>query len=278
MMQDRIFLPFVLGLVFGITAMLFWTGNGNSSPQRVTQPRESTVPISTSSEPEEFQFTVGSHANKPQKVQAFVVAAEPSLPPEKISEEMFERVWLPIEDLPAQALLFREIFSDKYLSPDAQVGDVITDSMLVDRSGIHYRKGVRKDYHPHEISPTMKRAYSLSIDDTSDYLKLLRPSDIVDIFIVWHSRDQQENDKLKIKRLLKGIKILDIRPPHSVSESQTPPRNQRLLTLLVTPKQAAVLMMAQSKGIVTVALTPNDHEKLEINRNTNQTERTSNKD
>ena len=85
-MQDRIFLPFILGLVFGITAMLFWTGNGSSAPQRVTQPRESTVPISISSEPEEFQFTVGSHANKPQKVQAFVVAAEPSSPPEKISE------------------------------------------------------------------------------------------------------------------------------------------------------------------------------------------------
>jgi len=260
-MKDSVVLPFLLGLVFGITAMLIGSRNESDPPQQETEKRETIVPVSTSLEPQVCEFPVGSHADKPDTIPVLVVASEQSSPPEKISEEMVAVIPLPIGDVPVGAVLSIKELSGKYLTPDAIVGDVITHSMLVDRPG---------SFLPSRPSgtacgiPTGNRVYTVVINGSADYLGLIRPHDHVDVFVTYISSDKQGNNTLKTKRILSSVKVFATGFDRYGTGTQVSGR--RAISLLVDPKSVAVLMMAQAKGAITVALPPNDHESLERSR------------
>lgn len=119
--------------------------------------------------------------------------------------------------------------------------------------------------------PYGKRAFSVSLRDHSGMAGILYPGSIVDVLV---SMQASGSEKGVATTLLQGIQVMGIGSQTVASEQEYENKtrgalaskgdqNYRMVTLLVTPKQAEILQLATQYG--TVALTmrnPRDNQQV----------------
>jgi pilus assembly protein CpaB len=98
------------------------------------------------------------------------------------------------------------------------------------------------------------------ITATTSHSGQIRPGDRVDIFVTYTSKDEPDDRTavMTTKMILDYVEVFAMgadRYSDSAADDQILAKNA---SLLVTPKQAAILMMAQRKGEISLTLRPKD--------------------
>jgi len=104
------------------------------------------------------------------------------------------------------------------------------------------------------ILPEGKRAVAIGIRD--DYLaagKLILPNDRVDVILVRKQRLRTGNDDMSSETIFRDIRVLAIGQRIEVKEGQKN-ADGNTATLELTPEQAEELVLARSRGEITLAL------------------------
>lgn len=99
---------------------------------------------------------------------------------------------------------------------------------------------------PAEI-PEGFRIITVKVENSPAQLDAIRPRDLVDVSVTYPLRDSQGVETIKTRQLMTEVQVLVI---------GNNPDKSRNVSLRVTSKQAALLMMAEKKGDIKVALHP----------------------
>lgn len=172
------------------------------------------------------------------------VEVEPYVP---LTEEFVEFKEFPTDLVPLGAIKTKAEYERRALRTKAFAGQPIVKANL----------GEKGDFDASTEIPEGYRVYTSPITQTSSHSGQIRPKDRVDIFVTYKDKDGASRiDQLKTKLILEFIEIFSMggdRDNNSPANNDMVAKN---VSLLVTPKQAAILMMAESKGDLHFALRP----------------------
>src|SRR5688572_16282289 len=124
-----------------------------------------------------------------------------------------------------------------------------------------------------EALPKGKRAYSVSLRDHSGMAGILYPGSVVDILVSMQA-PERSGEKGVATTLLQGIQVMGIGSQTVASDQEFKDKNRgamasrgeqnhRMVTLLVTPKQAEILQLATEYGTVSLTMrNPRDNQQV----------------
>jgi len=120
--------------------------------------------------------------------------------------------------------------------------------------------------------PEGMRVVTVSVDLTKTHSGLIRPGDHVDLMLTYKIRGENSSQKnvQKTKLFLENIEVFaadSIR--RSGVANDTTEINSKNISLLVTPEQANILMLAESKGTLTLSLRRSGDETIAKTRDIN---------
>ncbi|TKB44226.1 Flp pilus assembly protein CpaB [Thalassotalea mangrovi] len=162
-----------------------------------------------------------------------------TLEPKHLNEK-----FVPEAMVPKGALTDRAQATDMLVKNPLYSGDIIRQQRLV-------KKGEGSSLA--SLIPKNKRAVSIRVNDIVGVSGFILPGDRVDVLTTYRERGAETATEL----VLSNIKILAI--DQRASNDENKPQVVRAVTLEVDIKQAEVLMSAQSKGAIQLALR-NPHE------------------
>jgi pilus assembly protein CpaB len=193
-----------------------------------------------------FGVTQSGKKDVEEKQMVLVAKAEisPYLP---LTEEHVEFREYSKEMVPLGAVTTKEEYERRALRSKAFPGTPIVKANL----------GEKGDFDASTEIPDGYRVYTTPITQTSSHSGQIRPKDRVDIFVTYKDKDGLSRvDSLKTKMILEWIEVFSMggdRDENSPTNADIIAKN---VSMLVTPKQAAILMMAESKGDLHFALRP----------------------
>lgn len=181
---------------------------------------------------------------KTTKILVAKVDIEPYLP---LTEEVVAFKEFPVELVPLGAVKTKAEYERRALRTKGFAGQPIVKANL----------GEKGDFDASTEIPEGYRVYTSPITQTSSHSGQIRPKDRVDIFVTYKDKDGASRvDRLKTKMILEFIEVFSMGGDR---DNNSPAKNDMVaknVSLLVTPKQAAILMMAESKGDLHFALRP----------------------
>lgn len=201
------------------------------------------------------QFMSKSESNEPHSIKVLVAKTDikTNVP---LDDQMVEFQERPADQVPIGAVQTMEQYSQRALRVAAKEGEVILTSKL----------GEKGDYLASAEIPPGYRVLTVPITPTTSHSGQIRPHDRVDIYVTYKAKEEptDRSTTLNTKMILEYIEVFAMgadRYSDSAADDQILAKNA---SLLVTTKQAQILMMAQSKGELELALRPKDETATAI--------------
>ncbi len=102
--------------------------------------------------------------------------------------------------------------------------------------------------------PDGMRVVSVSVNQTLTHSGQILPDDRVDVIVTYRTTTPEHRTVSKTKTVLEYIQVFATDSIRDVSGSENGEVNAKNISLLVTPEQANLLMLAKAKGDLTLAL------------------------
>lgn len=193
--------------------------------------------------------------------------------------EVVERVQLPVpmQDIPSDIDLRRDMFHQKYFDVDQVPRDAITDpgrlhgrialtELAADQPVTASAVAVRSAALGMAYGiPRDRRAITIPIDEVSGVANLVRPGDYVDVLAIFHN----DTGKLSVvQTVLQNLEVLAINSvavnhradnptnPETADERPAERRGEKpeTMTLAVTPHEAQILTLSATRGTLRLSL------------------------
>lgn len=172
--------------------------------------------------------------------------------------------------IPAEHVELRKIPTE-FVGPtmvktlDAVVGKIATSTMFEGEFVLNEKvaKAGSRGGGIATLIPAGLRAYSIQASNSANRVSgLLQAGDHVDVLLTRGSQSNSGDTAAKSESLIQNVEVLAIdknveqatNKSSSMSSSSKPEAKTSTVTLLVTPKQAAVLGLGQKEGILSLAL------------------------
>lgn len=149
----------------------------------------------------------------------------------------------PLEAVPAGAVTSEEQYVERACKGATVAGEVIMVAKLGE-------KGV---FGASSEIPDGMRAVTVSVDPTKTHSGQIQPGDRVDVLVTYKSRTTLGMVN-KTKAVLEFIKVFSVDSRRASVAGETQEVAAKNISLLVTPDQANLLMLAESKGTLHLAL------------------------
>lgn len=169
------------------------------------------------------------------------------------SQVSFEKQ--PREAVPAGAVTEASQFEDRALKTRAYPGEVILQAKLGDRGQYGASTSIRPGL----------RVVTVPVNMTTAHSGMIRPGDRVDVLVTYSIRKPGAPETSRTKTVLEFIEVFAVdRVRESEGGESSKGAKAENLSVLVTPEQAHVLMLASSKGKLQMALR-NSSDKDQVN-------------
>lgn len=157
---------------------------------------------------------------------------------------------VPLESAPEDAITDRGQYLDRVLKVRALPGDWITMSKLSEpgESGLST-----------QIPPGM-RVVTISVNQTTSHSGMMLPGNRVDVMLTYQSRSEQGTTE-RTRTVLQYIEIFAVDKLIDGAKTNINEANARNVSVLVTPEQAHLLLLAGKKGEIHLALRSNQDKE-----------------
>ena len=196
------------------------------------------------------QLTV--HGEEAADTVKVLVATTDIIPGTRLNEgNTVFKDW-PKEQVPEGAVTDPEQFADRALVIRAFPGDVLTTAKLGE-------KGV---FGASAEIPKGMRVVSVAVNMTKTHSGMLVPGDRVDVLVTYSKRSKSRGMVKRTRTILEYVKVFaaDNHRSGDLTSTEQQEIKAKNISLLVTPDQANMLMYAQSKGELTLALRRTDDD------------------
>jgi pilus assembly protein CpaB len=149
----------------------------------------------------------------------------------------------PLEAVPEGAVTKEEQYVERALKGATVAGEVIMQAKLGE-------KGV---FGASSEIPDGMRAVTVSVDSTKTHSGQIQPGDRVDVLVTYKTRTQK-GMITRTKAVLEFIKVFSVDDRRASVAGESQESIAKNISLLVTPDQANLLMLAQNKGMLHLAL------------------------
>ena len=147
----------------------------------------------------------------------------------------------PKSTVPEGAVTKMEAIDNKSLRARAYPGDVIVEAKLKDGFGVDIPPGYR--------------VATIPVDATKTHAGLMLPGNRVDVIVTYKSVKPNSRQQVqKTKTVLENIKVFATDNRRESSKGEAGENAAKTVSLLVLPEQANLLMLAESKGKLHLAL------------------------
>jgi pilus assembly protein CpaB len=189
------------------------------------------------------QALSGRKAPKEETAKVLVATAEIS-PGVPLDEGNTTFKSFPLSAVPQGAVTKREEFEERSMNVRAVPGEVIMLAKLSD-------KGV---FGASAEIPEGMRVITVPVNATTTHSGLIRPGDRVDVLVTYKIRRPEQGMISKTKTVLEFIKVFATDSVRAGSAPESGELTAKNISLLVSPEQANLLMLAESKGQLHLAL------------------------
>lgn len=149
----------------------------------------------------------------------------------------------PLDAIPQGAVVKEEQYVERALKGAAVAGEVIMQPKLGE-------KGV---FGASSEIPEGMRAVTVSVDPTKTHSGQIQPGDRVDVLVTYKSRTNK-GMVTKTKAVLEYIKVFSVDSRRASVAGENQEVSAKNISLLVTPDNANLLMLAENKGTLHLAL------------------------
>lgn len=200
------------------------------------------------------QAMQGGQGGASPKVKV-LVAREDIQPGIQLTDDLVGFQEMSVEAVPEDPVTSFEEYEERSLIYPMMKGDIIRQTKL----------GKKGEFTRSRQIPEGKRVVGISVNDTQTISGMLRPGDRVDVLVTYQVRSMRGRMTTKNATLLKYIEVFGT-DNKTVSDGASKQQEvkTKVVSLLLEPEQANILMLAQSKG--TLALSwrhPDDDEDVE---------------
>ena len=158
---------------------------------------------------------------------------------------------LATDDLPDGAITKVEDYEERALMIPVVANDIIIATKL----------GEKGDFGAAVSIPKGMRVKTIAVNDTKTHAGMLMPADRIDLLVTFKTRSQRDGMVTVTKTLIENVEVFAADNRRSMKNDDTQDAKSKTISLLVTPEQAEVLTLAQSKGELDLVLRPKgDHE------------------
>jgi pilus assembly protein CpaB len=187
------------------------------------------------------QKVMSQNNNKAEYVQVLVALTDiaPGVPLDETNVTF--RRW-PLDAVPEGAVTKEEQYVERALRGATVAGEVIMAAKLGE-------KGV---FGASSEIPEGMRAVTVSVDPTKTHSGQIQPGDRVDVLVTYKSRTSR-GMVTRTKSVLEFIKVFSV-DSRRANVGETQEVSAKNISLLVTPDQANLLMLAEDKGTLHLAL------------------------
>ena len=181
----------------------------------------------------------------PEVGQVLVTIADiPAGTPLNESNTTFKE-W-PLSTIPEGAVTEIEQFEERALRMRAVVGEIVMLAKL----------GNKHEFGASNEIPSGLRVVTVAVNQTKTHSGLILPGDRVDVLVTYKIRTAKDGMVSKTNTLLEYIQVFatDSLRSGDVADSEANEVNAKNISLLVTPKQANLIMLAESKGLLHLSM------------------------
>lgn len=150
----------------------------------------------------------------------------------------------PIDQVPEGSVTKLEEYKDRSIKTRAVPGEIVMKAKLSE-------PGVRGASV--EI-PDGKRVFTTSVDMTKTHSGLILPGDFVDVYVTFTARKPEGGLATITKVILERVKIFATDNLTDVGGTDSNQVKSKNISLLLSPKEGAILKLAEKKGEVHLAL------------------------
>lgn len=185
----------------------------------------------------------GDQREEVEKANVLVTIAEiaPGVPLDESNVKF--KSW-PMEQIPEGSVTKLEEYKDRSIKTRAVPGEIVMKAKLSER-------GVRGASV--EI-PDGKRVFTTSVDMTKTHSGLILPGDFVDVYATFTARKPTGGMSTITKVILERVKIFATDHLTDVGGTESNQVKSKNISLLLTPREGAMLKLAEKKGEVHLAL------------------------
>lgn len=188
------------------------------------------------------QVLSGNKEEEKQSARVLMATAE-ILPGTPLDETNTVFKEMPIDLVPEGAVTDPDQIAEKTLKSVAVANEIIMTAKLTTEFGAS-----------NEI-PKGMRVVTTSVNLTKTHSGLIRPGDRVDILLSYQTRDRERGMISKTKTILEFIEVFATDNVLAYEDAgDSAEIDAKNLSFLVTPEQAAILKLAESKGELHLAL------------------------
>jgi len=174
-----------------------------------------------------------------------VLVAKQEIPPGvKLDATQVSFEDYPRENAPPGAVMTPEQYEERALKVRAYPGDVVLQAKL----------GERGDYGASCSIHKGLRVVTVPVNMTTVHSGMIRPGDRIDVLCTYTIRRPGQQEISKTKVVLEYIEVFAIDRNREGEGESTKGAKAENLSVLVTPEQANVLMLASNKGKLQMAL------------------------
>lgn len=150
----------------------------------------------------------------------------------------------PLDSIPEGAVTKKEQYEERAVKVSAVAGEIIMQAKL----------GAKGDIGASMEIPPGMRVVTVSVNATKTHSGLILPGDRVDVLCTYKTRKGASGMISKTKTVLEYIKVFATDNVRDAMKNDSQEQNAKNISVLVTPDQANLLMLADSKGTLTLAL------------------------
>ena len=161
---------------------------------------------------------------------------------------------MPKELVPDGAITSRADYADKKLRHGAFKGDVIVAEKLIDA-----------DYMPSTEIPSGMRVFTVKVNQTKVHSGLLRPGDHVDVVLTYRVSKPGRQPIQQTATVLQRVRVfaIDEIRTSTIQDADGNEIKAKNVSLLATPSDGNLLMLAENAGQLTLALRNQQDDKTD---------------
>ncbi len=149
-----------------------------------------------------------------------------------------------IDQIPEGAVTSLEEYQERSIKTRAVPGEIVMKAKLSEQGA----RGASVEI------PDGKRVFTTSVDMTKTHSGLILPGDFVDVYVTFTARRQEGGLSTITKVILERVKIFATDNLTDAGGSETNQVKSKNISLLLDPREGAILKLAEKKGEVHLAL------------------------
>lgn len=201
------------------------------------------------------QQIMSGEKEKPKDLVSVLIAKQEIEPGMKLEPSQVSFESMPREAVPVGAVTDATQYEDRSLKSRAYPGDVILQAKLGEKGQYGASTSIRPGL----------RVVTVPVTQTTVHSGMIRPGDRVDVLVTYSIRRPGAPEVQRTKTVLEFIEVFAVdRVREMESTDSSKGAKAENLSVLVTPEQAHVLMLASSKGKLQMALR-NSADKDQMN-------------